>query len=142
MRKDTHPNRYGVWIDHRKAVIVRLDLDGRPTHEVHESGLGRRDRFKGERTSKTGLFRHTLDRQPERQHRENTAFKSFVKSLLARLEKPNGILVMGPGDGRHILSGEIARRKSLSGVWMESKPVDKMTIPEIKRLVKEHFHAY
>jgi hypothetical protein len=139
MKKTTKTNRYGIWIDHKEAVILCLDGEGKLTSETLTSGLAGRTRFKGEETDKTGLFRHTLDNQRHQQNKQNNDYRKFLKEVVAYLQKVDGILIMGPSDGRHELQNEIQRKKSLANVWLENRPADKMSASELKVAVREHF---
>lgn len=139
MKKNTKTNRYGIWVDHKKAVVMCIDGEDRLSHETLKSGLDIPRRFAGEKTDKTGLFGHTLDRQTKDQRKTVREFQSFIKGVVAKLEKVNAILVMGPGNARHEFENEVGRRKSLTGVWLENRPADKMTIPQLRAAVAEHF---
>jgi hypothetical protein len=139
MKKTTNLNRYGIWIDHKQATIMCVDGEGKLSSRTIKSGIRTMNRFDGETTSKTGLFRHTLNRETHDQNRKNQEFKKFLKEVVMNLEHVNGILILGPGDGRHELLNEIQKQKSLESVWIENKPADKMKVTEMKVVVKEHF---
>ena len=141
MKKDTRTNRYGIWVDHKKAVVLCLDGENRLTHETFKSGLDIPRRFDGETTDKTGLFGHTLNRQTRDQRKSTRDFQAFIKDVVGRLEKVNAVLLMGPGDARHVLENEVGRRKSLGGIWLENRAADKMTIPQLRAAVIGHFRA-
>jgi hypothetical protein len=139
MKKTTKTNRYAIWIDHKQAVIMCLDGEGRLTSETLRSGLAERVRYDGEVTNKTGLFRHTLGNEQHRQNKTNNDYRKFLREVAAHLDKVNGILILGPGDGRHELQHEIQKKKSLASVWLENRPADKMRASELKDVVLEHF---
>ncbi|MEY4728437.1 MAG: hypothetical protein RLZZ390_961 [Bacteroidota bacterium] len=48
--------RYAVWIDKRKAMILKTGIDTEPTFMEIESNVSRPERFEGEQTNKTGLL--------------------------------------------------------------------------------------
>lgn len=139
MKKTLETHRYGIWIDHRKAILLHIDPQGKLEQETLDSGLGVRTRFSGEETSKTGLFRQTLNRERSDQARFNLEYRKFVRSVIANLKKPSSLLILGPGDARHELQREIMRRKSFAGVEFENRPADKMRIAELRRTVKDYF---
>lgn len=141
MKKETRTNRYGIWIDHRQAVVVRIDADDRLQHVTMKSGFTAHPRFPGEKTDKTGLFGHSIDRQARDQRRAEREFGAFLKEVVRSLEKVNAVLVMGPGDARHGLENEIRSRKSLAAAWLENRACDKMTIPQLRAAVAEHFNV-
>jgi hypothetical protein len=139
MKKTLETHRYGIWIDHRKAILLHVDPEGRMEEETMDSGLSLRARYSGEETSKTGLFRHTLNRERSDQARFNLEYRKFVRSVITNLKRPSSLLILGPGDARHELQREIMRRKSYAGVEFENRPADKMRIAELRRTVKDHF---
>jgi hypothetical protein len=139
MKKTLETHRYGIWIDHRKAILLHVDEQGGLEQETLDSGLGTRKRYPGEETSKTGLFRHTLNRERSEQARYNLEYRKFVRSVIGQLHRPSSLLILGPGDARHELGREILRRKALGGVLLENRAADKMRIAELKRTVKEYF---
>lgn len=139
MKKTLETHRYGIWIDHRKAILLHVDAEGRIIQETLDSGLGARKRFSGEETSKTGLFRHTLNRERSDQARFNLEYRKFVRSVITNLKRPSSLLILGPGDARHELQREIMRRKSFAGVEFENRAADKMRIAELRRTVKDYF---
>jgi hypothetical protein len=139
MKKTTNLNRYGIWIDHKKATIMCVDGEGKLSSRTIKSGITTMRRFDGEKTSKTGLFRHTLNRETHDQNKEHEDYRKFLKQVVMNLEHVNGILILGPGDGRHELLNEIQKEKSLTSVWIENKPADKMNVTELKVAVKDHF---
>jgi hypothetical protein len=139
MKKTQETHRYGIWIDHRKAVLLHVDARGLIEQETLDSGLGERKRYAGEETSKTGLFRHTLNRERSEQARQNLEYRKFVRAVIGQLQRPSSLLILGPGDARHELGREILRRKALAGVTLENRAADKMRIAELRRTVKDYF---
>ena len=56
MKKINNKNRYAVWIDHRKAIMLCADAEGNLTEEIMNSPIGSNERFNGEETSKTSFI--------------------------------------------------------------------------------------
>jgi hypothetical protein len=139
MKKPFDILRYAVWIDHRKAVVFCADDKGALNSLTLRSGQGMRDRFPGEATDKTGLFRHTLQAQRRQQNRENTENRKFLREVVRHLPRASAVLILGPGDARHGLETELRRRKSLNGAWIENRPADKMLMPALRAAVKAHY---
>ena len=126
-----------VWIDHRKAILMHTDAEGHILSEEMSSQMGERARFQGEGSNKTGLFGQSLNHEKNDQERENNHFKSFLKSIVSKLEKPESILILGPGDARFELQNLIEKEKTLSGIPVETKAADKMTMPMLKAALQE-----
>jgi hypothetical protein len=139
MKKPNDILRYGIWIDHKKAVVLCLNGNDELSSLTLRSGQGLRERFPGEATDKTGLFRHTLRPERRLQNRENDRNRKFLREVAMSLVRPTAVLILGPGDARHGLEGELRRRKSLNGVWIENRPADKMLMPELRAAVRSHY---
>lgn len=139
MKKTLETHRYGIWIDHRKAILLHVNGAGGLEEETLDSGLGTRTRYSGEETNKTGLFRQTLNRERSEQARQNLEYRKFVRAVIANIKRPSSLLILGPGDARHELQREIERRKSLAGVAVENRAADKMRIAQLRRTVKDYF---
>ena len=140
MKKTNIKNRYAIWIDHRKAIMLCADADGNLTEEDMLSPIGHRDKFAGEETNKTNSSWHVVSNESHRQHKEENDFHGFLKEIVAKLNRPEGLLILGPGDARHELQNEVEKEKSLHGLVMENRPADKMTDFELTAAMKEYFH--
>lgn len=140
MRKSTHPNNYTIWVDHKKAILLCADGEGKIVSEEMKSALGLRERFKGEVSQRTSLFGRTMTREKKERNRMEEHYHAFLKDVVSKLNKVNGILILGPGDARFELQSEIQKKKSLSQIWIENKAADKMNLMELKLALKEHFN--
>jgi hypothetical protein len=140
MKKVNNKNQYAVWIDHRKAIMLCADAEGNLTEEIMDSPIGSNTRFNGEETSKTTSFGHTLTRETHQQHKEENDFRAFLKGIVAKLNMPEGLLILGPGDARHELQNEVEKVKALEGLRLENRPADKMAEHELKAAMNDFFH--
>jgi hypothetical protein len=140
MKKNVNIMQYGIFIDHKKAIIVAIDGENNISSEEYKFPASP-SRFAGEGTDKTGLFRHTLNRQDHKQQRAQAEFKKFCKEIVGKLNKANQVYIFGPAEGKYDLYREIEGRKSMSEVYVEIGTSDKMKKTEIVRAVKEHFSA-
>jgi len=140
MKKTNIKNRYAIWIDHHKAILLCADADGNLKEEDMISPVGRRERFAGEKTNKTVSFGHVVSNESHRQHKEENDFHGFLQEIVTKLEKPEGILILGPGDARHELQNELEKEKSFRGLTLENRPADKMNEFQLTEAMKEYFH--
>lgn len=140
MKKMNIKNRYAIWIDHRKAIMLCADADGNLTEEDMLSPIAQRTRFAGEETNKTTSFGHVVSNETHGQHKEENDFHGFLKEIVAKLQRPEGLLILGPGDARHELQNEVEKEKSLHGLVLENRPADKMNEFELTAAMKEYFH--
>ena len=140
MKKNNIKNRYAIWIDHRKAIVLCADAEGNLIEKDMISPVGQRQRFAGEGTNKTTSFGHVVSNESHRQHKEENDFHGFLKEIVAILERPEGILILGPGDARHELQNEVEKEKTFKGIMLENRPADKMDEVELTAAMKEYFH--
>jgi hypothetical protein len=140
MKKSNIKNRYAIWIDHQKAIMLCADAEGNLTEEDMISPVGRRKRYAGEETNKTTSFGHVVSNESHRQHKEENDFHGFLKDIVAKLNRPEGLLILGPGDARHELQNAVEKEKSFQGLILENRPADKMTDFELTAAMKEYFH--
>ena len=93
--------RYAVWIDKRKAMILKSDAGGENSYLEIESNASRPERFDGEVTNKTGLFRTTLSNQKRMQERQNNYISEYVMKVANEIQEANAVLILGSGETRH-----------------------------------------
>jgi len=115
----------GVWIDHRKAVIVRI-TDG--VEEIHSIVSGVEKHV------------HHSGGSPEDQqdHRFTNHLKEYYAKVIAFLHDAHSILILGPGEAK----GEFEKRlrtESLGARIDGIEAEDKMTDHQIAAKVREHF---
>ena len=56
MKKSNIKNRYAIWIDHQKAIVLCVDVEGKLTEEDLISPIGTRRDSKGKKPVKLLLF--------------------------------------------------------------------------------------
>lgn len=139
MKKVFNNLQYGIFIDHRKAVLVRID----EAHEVNTEDFRApaAQHFAGESTTKTGLFGRTLNRQSQDQRKKEADLKKWCKSLAGKMVKAGQIYIFGPSDTKYLLQHEVERRKTLQDTYMEVETTDKLNRNEVIRNVKKHFRV-
>jgi stalled ribosome rescue protein Dom34 len=130
-------NVAGLWIDHRKAIIVTLSDKGQETKEILsnvEKQLGRSD---GKHS--TASFESQLVKPDDKQQRGFTkSLKAFYEEVLAKIKDAEAILIFGPGEAK----GEFQKlmvQNDLHGRVVVTESADKMTDGEIAARVKAHF---
>jgi stalled ribosome rescue protein Dom34 len=121
----------GLWIDHRKAVIVMVSDEGEETKQI-ESGMEKHVRFSGGSRSEQGGGEDQRDRQ------FTGHLNAYYDEVIAHLRDAESILIFGPGEAK----GEFEKRlasKGLSGRVVGIETVDKMTDRQIAAKVRQHF---
>ncbi len=126
----------GVWIDHRKAVIVTVSRGGEKT-ELVESNVGKHVRYSGgssggSQGSREGTGEDTRERRFEGQ------LDKYYDEVIARIRDAEAILIFGPGEAKGELKTRV-ERAGLDARIVGVETVDKMTDRQIAAKVREHF---
>jgi stalled ribosome rescue protein Dom34 len=121
----------GLWIDHRKAVIVTVTEDGLETKQI-QSNIENHFQHYG-RSSEEGSAEDMQDRQYA------NLLSSFYDEVIAALRDVESILILGPGEAK----GELVKRlegDEIGGRIVGLETVDKMTDRQIAERVRQQFH--
>ena len=108
----------GLWIDHRKAVIVLVTDEGEETRLI-ESDMEKHVRF-ASGSSEDGSAESTRDRQFA------SHLGGYYDKVIASIRDVESILILGPGEAK----GELEKRLEsgeLKGRIVDIETVDKMT---------------
>jgi hypothetical protein len=127
MKKDI-----GLWIDHRKAVIVIISDKGEEVRDI-TSNMQKHVRYSND-TSEDGAAEDTRDRQFDNQ------LNTYYDAVVAAIHDGNSIQIFGPGEAK----GELKKRlesKGLKEHILAIETADKMTDRQIAAKVRERFQA-
>jgi len=125
-------SQVGLWIDHRKAVIVTVTDEGEETRLI-DSNMEKHVRF-ASGSSEDGSAESTRDRQFAGH------LDGYYDKVIACIRDAESILILGPGEAK----GELKKRlenKELGGRIVGIETVDKMTDRQIAARVRQHFPA-
>lgn len=124
----------GLWVDHRKAIIVMLVGTGKEIVLTMQSQMEPQLGFTG-KSSEQFLEATAEDRRDRRfeQH-----LNVYYDEVIAQLREAEEILVFGPGEAK----GELEKRLESRGLGNRVVGVetnDKMTKPQIVAKVRQRF---
>ncbi len=122
-------HRVGIWIDHKKAVIVSAS-SGEVTVKTLKSEVGPHPRFSG-----------PPDGGGEQKYeaRHDQHLDRYYDEVISQLGQPEAILIFGPGEAKLQLKERLSRSKALSERLVGIESTDKLTDPQIVAKVKEHY---
>ena len=120
----------GLWIDHRKAVIVMVTDEGEETRVI-ESDMEKHVRF-ASGSSEDGSAESTRDRQFA------SHLDGYYDKVIASIRDAESILIFGPGEAKGELEKRLASQ-GLSGCIIGIETVDKMTDRQIAAKVRQRF---
>ena len=129
--------RAGLWIDHRKALIVMVSDEGEATRLV-ESNVERHVRYSGgahsgaSHESRPGTGEDTRERHFEGQ------LSKYYEEVIACIRDAEAILIIGPGEAKGELKARL-ERDGFGARIVGVETVDKMTDRQIAAKVRERF---
>ncbi|MCB2145794.1 MAG: hypothetical protein KQI81_04915 [Deltaproteobacteria bacterium] len=131
----------GIWVDHKKAVIVTLNQAGE-TKSIREiqSDLERHVRLSGgSRTKRTpwGPQQISSDNKIEARYRQQLS--RFYQNVIEAVADAYKIVLMGPGEAKVELKKEMDKSKAISESLVFMEPCDKMTQRQIAARVRDFF---
>ena len=119
----------GLWIDHRKAVIVSI------TGEIEEIKSITSDMEKHVRYS--GGAQNDSE-EDERDRRFSGHLNKYYDEVVALVKDAVSILILGPGEAKVEFKKRLETEKQLGRV-VDIETTDKMTDPQIAAKVRSHF---
>jgi stalled ribosome rescue protein Dom34 len=121
----------GVWIDHRKAVIVLITEAGDEI-KVIPSGAEKRGFFIGRRATEDSSKEDVRDRH------FGLHLNRFYDQVIALLRQADSILIFGPGEAKNELQKRL-ERKGMKEYLLPLESADKMTDAQIVAKVRGQF---
>lgn len=129
----------GVWIDHRKAVIVELTADD-PTVRTVESHVEKHRERDGDSPMKGRYEAHQVPADDSRQRALTGDLNQFYDAVIATLPGGSRLLIVGPGEAKGEFHKRLLHKKPQAHV-VAVETADKMTDPQMIAKVREYFEA-
>jgi hypothetical protein len=123
----------GLWIDHRKAVIVMITEAGEEIKEI-TSNMEKHVRFTGGNASLDGSTEDVRDRQ------FGNHLNNFYDSVIAVVRTVDSLWIFGPGEAKHELEKRL-ERDGLKGNILSVETADKMTNHQVAAKVREKLRS-
>jgi stalled ribosome rescue protein Dom34 len=118
--------KVGLWIDHRKAVIVFVEGKEEEIKVISH---------KDEQHHKSGV---SMPADDIRQREVTEHLNGYYDEVVSSIRNAESILIFGPGEAK----GELKKRlekENLDGHLEDIEASDKMTDPQIAAKVREHY---
>ena len=127
----------GLWIDHRKAVIVVVTDQGEETRLII-SKAEKQSRRTGDSPLKGSYEPQQVPASDSRQKAFTGHLSIYYDAVIACIRDAESILIFGPGEAKGELKKRIERDK-LGGHIVGIETVDKMTDHQIAIKVRQYF---
>ena len=129
--------RVGLWIDHRKAIVVAVTDKGEETGLII-SKVEKQLRRSGDSPLKGPYESLQVPADDSRQKARTGHLNLYYDAVIACLGDAESILVFGPGEAKGELKKRLEKSK-LGGRIAAVQTVDKMTDRQIAAKVRRHF---
>lgn len=131
--------KIGLWIDHRKALIVSISGPEMTQSQVI-SHVERQLCRSGDRPLR-GPYQAEQVPAGDRQKRAYQAhLNNYYDSIIAGLREAESVLVFGPGPAKTELVKRM-KRTTLKKCHVILEPADKMTERQVRSKVRDHFES-
>lgn len=130
-------NNVGLWIDHRKAIIVTITDKG-VSVGLTISAVEKQLRRTGATPLKGSFSPQQVPADDVRKRNFVTHLNVYYDAVIASLAKAENILLFGPGEAKNELVKRL-KKKGLGERIASVTTVDKMTNAQIASRVTKHF---
>ena len=129
--------KVGVWIDHKKAVIV---IAGRGEAKTVVSDLGGHTRFTrgtagGSDSSRSGESERRFEERSRQQ------LDQYYDEVIEQLGDAEALFILGPGEAKTQLRERLSHLTARPRPTVEVETADRLTEPQIVAKVEKHFLA-
>ena len=127
----------GIWIDHRKAVIVTLSPEGEHTRLIRSNVEKHLERG-GDSPLKGPYEAHEVPADDSRQRALTGELNIYYDAVIAVIRDYRSLLIFGPGEAKVELHKRLLAIK-LGAQIVAVQTEDKMTDPQVIAKVRTHF---
>ena len=127
----------GLWIDHRKAVVVVVTEAGEEINQIL-SKAEKQLRRTGSTPLQGNFESQQVPADDSRQRTFTGQLNNYYDEVIAYIRDAESILIFGPGVAKDELKERI-EGNDLGGRVSGIETVDKMTDPQIAAKVRQHF---
>ena len=127
----------GLWIDHRKAVIVTIEDDGEMIREIR-SNMEKHVRFSDNTRSKISADVRGSSAEDMRDRQFGGHLDNYYDGVVSLVRDATSIWIFGPGEAKVELETRL-KRENLTERIVGVESVDKMTDHQIAAKVRDRF---
>lgn len=127
----------GLWIDHKKAVIVFLEGKKEELRKI-ESNMEKHVRYKGGSRGKTAYSPQFLSEETQEDRRYREHLNKYYRQVISAISEADSLLVFGAGEAKREFEKHLTQKKNhIRNIHVES--ADKMTERQIAAKVRTYF---
>jgi hypothetical protein len=129
--------KVGLWIDHRKALIVVVTDKGEEIRLIISKVEKQPGRSGGMRST-TPYEAHLVPADDSRERKFTGHLNIYYNAVIASIRDAESILILGPGEAKGELKKRLVRNK-LGGRIVGIETIDRMTDRQIAAKVRRYF---
>jgi len=129
--------KVGLWIDHRKAIVVAITEKGEEIKEII-SEVEKQPRRSGDSPLKGTYESRQVPADDSRQRTFTGDLNIYYDEVIAYIRDAESILIFGPGEAKDELKKRL-EENNLSDRVVGIETVDKMTDHQIAAKIRQHF---
>ncbi len=127
----------GLWIDHKKAVIVILEGKKEELRKI-ESNMEKHVRYKGGARGKTAYSPQFLSEETQEDRRYREHLNKYYRQVISAIGEADSLLVFGAGEAKREFEKHLTQKKNrVRNIHVET--ADKMTERQIAAKVRNYF---
>ena len=127
----------GLWVDHRKAVIVTIKNGVAVTREL-VSNMEKNVRISGSSDGNLADNSGGLNAEDVRDQKFGDHLNQYYDGIISMIRDAESIWIFGPGEAKAELENRL-KKAELGARIVGIYPVDKMTTPQIIARVHSHY---
>lgn len=130
----------GLWVDHRKAVIVVVTDKGEETKLII-SKVEKQLRRSGDSPLKGTYEAQQVPADDSREARLTGTLNIYYDAIIACIRNAESILILGPGEAKDELKKRIRKSKldsRIVGIETADKMTDRQIVAKIRQYFKEN----
>lgn len=131
-------NEVGLWVDHRKAVIVTFE-DKKEMTQIILSNMEKHTRFSNGAHSDTPNDVNGSTAEDGRDRQFDLHLNKFYSEIAFNIRQADSIMIFGPGEAKVEFAAYLKKEK-LEGKIATVDTVDKMTDRQISAKVHEYYN--
>lgn len=128
----------GLWIDHRKAIVVTIKND-KEAVQVIESNVEPRVRLSGGSRTASPYGPQEVASESKRDERYRHHLDAYYSDVIQVIRDADSILIFGPGEAKGELKKAIEESKGMGKRIVRVESADKMTQRQIAAKVRDYF---
>jgi hypothetical protein len=127
----------GLWIDHRKSVIVTVENEVEVTREIR-SNMEKHVRFSNGTRAKAPFISKGSTAEDMRDRQFGNHLGRYYEGIISLIRGADSIWIFGPGEAKVELENRL-KHEELGARIVGIETVDKMTDHQITAKVRDHY---